>query len=366
MDGGVRGLGPDVLAPAEPGSANDWLRRMAAERPDTGIAAVAAEVAGRVVTIRLKLEAESRWGSIKDRTAMNLIASVADRLSGAAPVVVESTSGNLGVALAAICASLRVRFIAVVDPTLPPVLADRMRDDGAELDLVTAGDRRGYLAARIGRVGELCSRLPNAVWTDQYHNPANPGAHYEGTARELDRQLGQAMDAVFVAVSTGGTLAGLGRYMHRFRPGVQVVAIDVAGSQVFGPATGRRLLTGIGASRRSTFLRPGDYDDVQIVEEEAAIACCHALAESAGLWVGGSSGAVLAGCLRYLAAHPEISTPICLCPDGGDSYQHSVYDQAWLTRHAVKLSDDMLRPAPGAAPARFARLDTDRHRQETS
>lgn len=365
MDGGMTGPGGDAPALAEPGTANDRLRQMAAERPDTGIAAVAAEVAGRLVTIRLKLEAESIWGSIKDRTATSLIASILDRLSGAAPVVVESTSGNLGVALAALCASLRLRFIAVVDPTLPPVLADRMRDYGAELDVVTAGDRRGYLAARIRRVGELCARLPNAVWTDQYHNPANPRAHYEGTGLELDRQLGPAMDAVFVAVSTGGTLAGVGRYMHRFRPDVRVVAADVAGSQVFGPATGRRLLTGIGASRRSTFLRPADYDDVQIVEDDAAIACCHALAESVGLCVGGSSGAVLAGCLRYLAAHPEINAPICLCPDGGDRYLHSLYNPVWLTRHAVKLSDDMLRPAPGVAPARFGRLQTDPYTQET-
>lgn len=121
MDGGMSAPRPGALALADLGFARDRLRQMVALRSDTSIAAVTADVAGRPVTIRLKLEGESRWGSIKDRTAMSLLASVLDGLGGAPPVVVESTSGNLGAALAAICADLRLRFIAVVDPLLSPV-----------------------------------------------------------------------------------------------------------------------------------------------------------------------------------------------------------------------------------------------------
>jgi 2,3-diaminopropionate biosynthesis protein SbnA len=326
-------------------------------RVPTRLARAVATIGRRQVEITFKTEADNRWGSIKDRTAESLIASVLNRLDGPDPVLVESTSGNLGVALAAIASGMGVRFVAVVDPNLSPALAARLAAFGAELDFVRTADREGgYLTARIARVRELCDRIPGALWTDQYHNQANPLAHYRGTGPEIDRQTGGAIDAVFVAVSTGGTLAGVGRYLHRYRPHVRVVAVDVAGSRVFGRAAGHRRLTGIGASRRSAFLRRDDYDDVAIVNDDAAVASCHALYADTGLHVGGSSGAVLAGCLRYLATHPDIVAPLCLCPDGGESYEQTLYHPRWLAEHGLNIAPDLLRPAPGLPPARFSAL----------
>jgi N-(2-amino-2-carboxyethyl)-L-glutamate synthase len=313
------------------------LERMARRKP-TPIVPIRATVGGREVTIRLKLESANRWGSIKDRTALGLVISIANLLDDPSATLVESTSGNLGVALAAIAKTLGRRFVAVVDPNLSPALAAKMAQAGAQLDYVTEPDRYGgYLDARLARVAQLLESLPGAVWADQYHNPANPLAHYSSTAPELLRQAPH-VDAVFVAVSTGGTLAGVGRYLREHAPRTRIVAVDVPGSRVFGQPAGRRLLTGIGASRHSSFLEAGLWDDVVIVEDAAAIAICHQILEETGICLGGSSGASVAACLRYVLQHPQIVAPVCVCPDGGASHARTIYDTEWLESKSVNLA----------------------------
>ncbi|MGH3160074.1 MAG: pyridoxal-phosphate dependent enzyme, partial [Streptosporangiaceae bacterium] len=297
---------------------------------------------------------EGPWGSIKDRTALSLLRSVASRIEVPGTTLVESTSGNLGVALASAAVEIGLRFVAVTDPNMSPVLEERLTALGAELMRVTEPDRQGgYLDARLKLVGELTAADPSVVWTDQYHNPANPLAHYQGTGPELDRQTYGVFDAVFVAVSTGGTLAGLGRYLHHRRPDVRVIAVDVPGSRVFAEPTGSRLLTGIGASQASCFLRPGDWDEVVIVDDVAAIAHCHALADALGVRLGGSGGAVLAACAHYLALHPEIRFPVCLCPDSGDNYTRTLYAPGWLSGRGVQLSRELLQPTADHPPVAF-------------
>lgn len=345
----------DAVANVEcPGRVADSLARLAAGFEPTPLASLTMAVAGRRVNVRLKLEGAGPWGSIKDRTALSLLRSVASRLESPEAVLVESTSGNLGVALASIAAEIGLRFVAVTDPNMSPVLAERLTALGAEVVRVNEPDRQGgYLDARLKMVSELTSADPAMVWTDQYHNPANPVAHYRGTAPELIRQTHGLFDAVFVAVSTGGTLAGVGRYLHQRRPDIRVVAVDVPGSCVFAKPTGSRLLTGIGASHASCFLRPGDWDEVVIVDDVAAIAHCHALAGALGVRLGGSGGAVLAACARYLALHPEIKFPICLCPDSGDSYTRTLYEPVWLAGRRVELSGELLQPTAHHPPVAF-------------
>ena len=314
----------------------------------TSMAALRAVIDSRPVRIELKLESDNRWGSIKDRTAMALVKSVARQMEHRDAVLVESTSGNLGVALAEIASALDRRFIAVVDPNISPVLAARLTDTGAELDYVSQPDQQGgFLDARLRRVAELLRQMPEAVWTNQYHNPANPMAHYRGTAPQLLRQAPD-VDAVFVAVSTGGTLTGVSRYLRLHRPHARVIAVDVPASRIFGEPTGRRLLTGIGASRPSEFLRPGDWDDVVLVDDDDAIAVCHALKCRTGWELGGSSGAVVAACLQYLRHHPHLQAPVCVCADGGTSYRATLYDDDWLAERGL---------APRAWPARLHGID---------
>ena len=308
---------------------------------ETPMVPVTAVQGTRVFTVHLKLEAHNRFGSIKARTAVALVDEL-ERQGRLRPgmQVVESTSGNLGVALAGIAAERGYGFLAVVDPRTPPALAARMVEYGAVLDVVDEPDGAGgFLLSRLRRVRQLVDSRAGRVWTDQYGGVANPRAHEWGTAVEIDRQAGAALDAVFVAVSTGGTLAGIGRYLRTHRPSCRVVGVDVPGSVALGGPGGPRLLSGIGSSRPSQFLRRWMYDDHVVVDTGSALAACRRLAAQTGIEVGGSAGAVLAACLRYLAGHPEIRHPVCVCADGGANYRDSIYDDGWLHAkgHAAAL-----------------------------
>lgn len=150
------------------------------------------------------------------------------------------------------------------------------------------------------------------------------------------------MDAIFVAVSTGGTLAGIANYFRAIKPTTRIIAVDAAGSVALGDRPGPRLLTGIGAGRKSDFIGRGDYDEHFLVEDREAFSVCRSVNSSIGVSLGGSAGAVLAACLRYLSTHPEVATPVCLCADAGESYAQTIYDDAWLAAHGVQLQPQPL------------------------
>lgn len=337
-----------------------YVSRAMAAYPLVPVRTVRTEVAGIPRTITFKLEGHSPWRSVKGRTALSLIRSVADRLAVDGATVVESTSGNLGLALSAICRDLGLRFVAVVDHRQSPVIQKAIEANGGELDWVrTPADASTHLQDRLARVRELVRELPGAVWPNQYENEANWRVHETWTAPELDAQAGDRAQALFAGVSTGGTLAGLARYFRRARPGLRIVAVDVEGSTVFGGTPHARLLTGIGAGRRSAFLDRADCDDVLLVDERRAVACCHTLREDTGIAVGGSSGAVLAGCLDYLYRHPEVRHALCLCPDLGDHYGPTVYHPAWLDRIGLPAEPDRLRHRIGGGCPGFRPADED-------
>lgn len=295
--------------------------------------------------ICLKLEQRNPGGSIKDRTAYALIDTL--EINGTlrpGKMVTESTSGNLGVALAYICSSKGYRFVAVVDPKASVSNIETIRRLGGAIEVVGEPDEDGsYLGSRLLRVQHLLSSDPDFVWTNQYANPANPRVHFEQTGPEILRQCVTEPDVVFVAVSTGGTLAGISRYFRAVAPCTKIVAVDVHGSRALGGRSGSRLLNGIGASQQSIFLRPDDYDSVMHIRDTDAIGVCHAFRSLSGMGLGGSSGAVLAACTRYLAQYPEVAQAVCVCPDGEDRYQETIYDFQWLRAHGV---DPATLPAP--------------------
>ncbi|HEX4832622.1 MAG TPA: pyridoxal-phosphate dependent enzyme [Trebonia sp.] len=314
----------------------------------TPIVDIALKIDSRWRKVGLKLESHNPSGSIKYRTARGLVSAL--EASGAlAPGarLVESTSGNLGVAMAFLCQRRGYHFTAVTDPKADPVMLDHMRSLGAAVICVTEPDEAGgYLLTRLALIRAMVARDRASIWPNQYEHPANPEVHSTETAPEICRQR-PGLDAVFVAASTGGTLAGIGRYLRSASPSVRVIGVDVRGSRVFGHPSGQRLITGIGSSRPSLFLRPGDYDDVVIVDDREAIVACHYLQGTLGLGLGGSAGAVVTACARYLRGHPEITQPVCLCPDGQANYVNTLYDHAWLAGHG-------LEPVAGHAPAAFS------------
>ena len=303
---------------------------------ETPVIAIMLKIGSRWRKVGLKLESHNPSGSIKYRTACGLIKSL--RASGQlAPGahIVESTSGNLGVALAFLSRALGYRFTAVTDPKADPGILERIQSMGADIVSVREPDEAGgYLLSRLATIRRLLAEDPALIWPNQYENPANPEIHYCETAPEIRRQW-PGVDAVFVAASTGGTLAGIGRYLRSTAPSVKVVGVDIRGSRVFGNPGGKRLITGIGSSRPSLFLQPGDYDDVVIVGDQEAVIACHFLQDSLGIGLGGSAGAVVAACASYLRSHPEIAQPVCICADGRDNYLNTLYSHSWLADHSV-------------------------------
>lgn len=215
----------------------------------------------------------------------------------------------------------------------------------------TSDEAGGYLLSRLARVRELCASSDRLVWPNQYANLANPRAHEEGTGPEILGQMEGELDAVFVPVSTGGTLAGIGRFLRRESPATRIVAVDAAGSVALGGRPGPRLLTGIGASRRSSFLTRDLYDERSLVGDAAAFAFCRALAAATGVRAGGSSGAVLAACARNLAAHPELEHVVCLCADRGESYASTIFNDRWLRRQRLDARAAGLGPVEAILPA---------------
>jgi 2,3-diaminopropionate biosynthesis protein SbnA len=299
---------------------------------------IALQVNSKWRRVSLKLESYNLGGSIKYRTARGLVEDLerADRLRPGITLI-ESTSGNLGVALALLSKEYDYRFAAVTDPKTDPAVLDHIRSLGAQVICVTEPDARGgYLLTRLARVRDLLRAQPEAIWPNQYENLSNPNAHYRQTAPEIFRQCPE-VDAVFVTASTGGTLAGVGRYLKATAPSVRVVGVDMHGSAVFGSPSGKRLVTGIGSSKRSSFLRPGDYDDVVLVDDLAAIATCHRLRNEIGIGLGGSSGAAIAACSRYLAVNEDVMQAVCVCPDGESNYLNSLYSQEWLALNGLDL-----------------------------
>ncbi|MBV9228235.1 MAG: pyridoxal-phosphate dependent enzyme, partial [Chloroflexi bacterium] len=205
------------LAPVE-------LHKLAQRLGDTPMEPIYVVIGGMVRTIHLKLESANPTGSVKDRTGYSLIQALAGQgLLRKGSVVIESTSGNLGTALSFFCKLKGYRFLAVVDPKTTQENLEKMQALGAQIELVEEPDENGgYLLSRLQRVRDLCERSSHYVWTNQYENPANPRIHYLSTGPEIYRQMQKRVDALFLAVSTGGTLAGVGRFFREVSPSTTV------------------------------------------------------------------------------------------------------------------------------------------------
>lgn len=311
---------------------------------NTPIKQIRLRIQGRERAVNLKLESENPTGSMKDRTGYGLIRDLEEqRILGEGSTIIESTSGNLGAALALICKVKGYNFVAVVDPKTTEENISKMEALGAKIERVSQPDvNGGYLLSRLARVEYLCSLHQNYVWTNQYKNASNPRIHYMTTASEMYRQMDEQIDAVFIPVSTGGTLAGVGRFFREVSPATRVIGVDAHGSVVFGTPSGVRQLTGIGSSRSSNFLQKELYDTYMLVRDEEAFAFCRTLYAKTKIKIGGSSGCVLFACACYLQEHPEAERVVCLCADSGENYNSSIYHDGWIQRANLELLESQI------------------------
>jgi N-(2-amino-2-carboxyethyl)-L-glutamate synthase len=299
----------------------------------------------------LKCEGLNFGGSVKMRSAAAMIAA-AERRSRLTDdtILIESSSGNLGVALSAIAASIGVRFTCVTDRHCNALTIAAMRALGAEVVVIdTPHLEGGYLKARIEWIQERCARDDRYVWLDQYTNEANWRAHYDGTARSILSTFPN-LDVLFIGVGTGGTIMGCARYLREVDSRARIVAVDPVGSVAFGFPAGPRLIPGLGAGIRPPLIDATLIDDVVRVSETDTVRACRALA-SRGLLFGGSTGTAVSGALAWLVDHDtnrELQS-VCVSADLGDRYLDTVYNDAWVAEH---LGEAALQPLQGVAPAR--------------
>jgi cysteine synthase A len=281
--------------------------------------------------VYLKIEGLNPTGSIKLKTALGLIqdAEQRGRLSPGGSVI-ESSSGNLGIALSSVCAAKGYAFTCVVDPNTAAASVAHMRALGAEVVVVDTVDiNGGYLHSRIAYIERRLAAEPDLVWLNQYANPANPRVHYEQTAAALLKELGR-IDHLFVGVGSTGTFVGVAEYLRRHSPATRIVAVDACGSVTFGGAAGRRFIAGLGSSRRPELCRPELADEVVLVAEADAIRQCRRLARQTGLLVGGSTGSVIAAVIQCAAGFHTRRRVAAISPDLGDRYLQTVYHDDWV------------------------------------
>lgn len=314
-----------------------YLDRFEALLGLTPVKTVELDVDGAPRRIHLKLEGHNLTGSIKARTAYGLVRGLAqDGKLRPGVQLLESTSGNLGVALASMARFLGVGFTAVLDPLSTVECRNRLRDLGAGIVMVDEVDETGgHLLTRLAKVREMLAEDERYVWVNQYESPRNPEIHRTMTGPEILSQFVEPPDALFAAVSTGGTFTGVSQAFRERGLDTRMVAVDVEGSVAYGGLPSRRHLSGIGASRPSSFLRASLIDDYAYVSATEAAHYCRKVLREAGIHLGASSGAVVAACVRHLAENPEIADPLCLCADGGEKYESTVYNDGWLSRIAA-------------------------------
>lgn len=279
-----------------------------------------------------KLEWMNPGGSTKDRPALHMLRE-AMRRGEIAPstVVIESSSGNLGISLAQLCNYLGLRFICVIDPRTTDQHRRIIRSFGGELELVTEPDKETgeFLPARIRRVSELVHRFPNAYWTNQYGNPDNFLAHKETTMQEIAERLGE-IDYLFCGASSCGTIRGCREYIADRQWSTQVVAVDAKGSVIFGGEKGPRKLPGLGAGITPTLYHEDIADRVEYVSDLDCIRGCRDLVRYESILAGASSGGVISAVQRMSGSIPEVAVCAVILPDRGERYLDTVYNDIWV------------------------------------
>ena len=284
------------------------------------------------VNLYAKLEGGNPTGSVKDRAASYILQKLLSRgVINLETTIIESTSGNFGVALSAFCRYHGLRFIAVVDPNITSMNEMLIVANGGELVKVTKPDRHGgYLLSRIEKIHELEQQMPNSYWVNQYENPLNALAYYHSLGKEICFQV-EDLHYVFLGVSSGGTITGVSRKIRENFRDARIIAVDVEGSVIFNNPSGKRFIPGIGSSMVPRILEDAYIDEVILTNETATIEACHELLEKQSIFVGGSSGSVLAGVRAYFSKHvPERPvTVVTVFPDRGERYFDTIYNTEW-------------------------------------
>jgi len=288
-----------------------------------------------------KIEALNPGGSMKDRPAFNIIKRAMEAgLINPDTVIIESSSGNMGLGLAQVCAYLGLRFICVVDPKITTQNLRLLRTFGAEVDMVLNADpiSNEYLQARINRVKELRATIRDSFWPNQYANHWNPSAHHQ-TMHEIVVALGRPPDYVFCATSTCGTMRGCAEYVREHDMHTSIIAVDAVGSTIFcHGGKMKRLIPGHGAAVRPALYQDGLAEHCVHVTDVDCVAGCRRLVRREAILAGGSSGALISAVEREMDRIPSRATCVLILPDHGERYLDTIYSDEWVAEHLGDIS----------------------------
>lgn len=278
------------------------------------------EAADSQAKLWVKLEGRNPAGSSKDRVAVSMIqqAEAAGLLHPGA-VIIEPTSGNTGIGLAAVAASRGYRAIFTMPETMSVERRNLLAAYGAEI-VLTPGAKG--MAGAIAKAEEMAGEIPGAFLPGQFVNPANPAAHYAATGPEIWEDTDGAVDIFVAGIGTGGTITGVGQYLRERNPRIKVVAVEPAGSPILSEGrAGAHKIQGIGAGFIPEILAQDIYDEVIQVKDEDAFAASRKFAVTEGILTGISSGAALTAAVELAArAENRGKRIVVLLPDSGDRY----------------------------------------------
>ncbi len=275
-----------------------------------------------------KLEGCNFYGSAKDRAALYVLTKLLeDGIINSDTEIIESSSGNMGVALSAVCSQMNLKVTIVIDAATSPVNEFLIRSYGANVVKITKADENGsYLVARLEYLNNYVASNKNVYWFNQYGNDYVCEAYRETVGKEIVKDIPD-VDYVFVAISSGGTINGISQALKEHNSNIKVIAVDCEGSKIFDQCTTKkRHLTGIGSSIITDNVKKAVFDDHIIISEDRAVEELKELLNKEQIFAGGSSGCVYAGAKEYLKVK-NISDKkvVCLFHDRGDRYYEKIY-----------------------------------------